>query len=272
MNYLIRETDNFYNRMLFKEALRTGFFEYQDARDKYREMIGGHELMNKKLILKFLETQALILSPICPHASEAMYALIKGSDDVSVFNASFPEVPESDESLRKSYEFLINSIHDFRIRLKNFMVGQSKTAKKGSAPVVPVKPTHATIYVAKKFPQWQQLIMDKMHDLYRSKGNQLPENKELASELAKISELKKYMKKVMPFAETRKQMLAKNGVSVFEQTSPFDEAQVLRDNLSYLTTALELQELDVKAAEESDKAALKDECCPMEPVIEFRIQ
>ena len=270
LNYLIRETDSNYNKMLFKEALKTGFFEFQDSRDKYREMCGGHDSMNKKLVLKFIECQAIILSPLCPHASEAMYALIKDSEDVSVFQTRYPEVPESDESLRKSYEYLINSIHDFRIRLKNYMIGQTKGVKKGAPPVVPVKPTAATIYVAKKFPVWQQLILDKMNELYRSRGNQLPENKELASELSKIPDLKKYMKKVMPFAETRKQMLAKSGVSVFEQTSPFDESQVLRDNLTYLTTSLELEKLEVKAAEESDKPTVNDECCPMEPMIEFR--
>jgi hypothetical protein len=78
------------------------------------------------------------------------------------------------------------------------------------------------------------------------------------------------MKKVMPFAETRKQMFFKTGVSVFEQTSPFDEAQVLNDNIVYLTTALELDKLEIKAAEESDKPAINDECCPMEPIMEFR--
>ena len=267
MNYLIRETDNNYNKTLFKEALKSGFFEFQDARDKYREMCGGHEAMNKNLILKFIEWQTIILSPLCPHACEAMYAILKLSDDVSVFNARFPDVPDSDESLRKSYEYLINSIHDFRIRLKNYLTAQTKV-KKGAPPVSPVKPSRGTIYVAKKFPPWQQSILNKMHQLYVEKGN-LPENKEMASELAKMPELKKYMKKVMPFAETRKQMVAKNGVSVFAETCPFDEGQVLRDNLVYLTGALELEVLDIKAAEESENVNVKDECCPLEPIIEF---
>lgn len=38
MNHKIGQTDDNYNKMLFKEALRTGFFELQAARDKYREL------------------------------------------------------------------------------------------------------------------------------------------------------------------------------------------------------------------------------------------
>lgn len=38
INLKIKETDEFYSKMLFKEALRTGFFELQATRDKYREL------------------------------------------------------------------------------------------------------------------------------------------------------------------------------------------------------------------------------------------
>ena len=56
------------------EALRTGFFEFQALRDTYREITMGN--VNKKLILKFIETQAIILSPICPHVSGKKFASI----------------------------------------------------------------------------------------------------------------------------------------------------------------------------------------------------
>ena len=36
MNKLMKATDENYNKMLFKETLKTGFFEMQTARDKYR--------------------------------------------------------------------------------------------------------------------------------------------------------------------------------------------------------------------------------------------
>lgn len=38
MNLKLQETDDNFNKMLFKEGLRTGFFEMQAVRDKYREL------------------------------------------------------------------------------------------------------------------------------------------------------------------------------------------------------------------------------------------
>ena len=269
MNYLIRETDAHYNNAMFKEALKTGCFEFLDARDKYREMCGGHEFMNRALVQKFIESQAILIAPVCPHAAEVIFSLLKGNEQGSIFQSLWPRVPASDETLRKSYDFLINSAHEFRVRIKNYMLGQSKGSKKGVV-VTPVKPSHATIFVAKRFPVWQQLILETMSTAYKQNNSVLPENKVLASTFAKIDGLKKYMKRVMPFAETRKQMLLKSGPSVFEQTSPFDEVTVLQENLSYLTTSLELEGIDIRPADESDLPGVKDECCPMEPVIVFR--
>lgn len=75
INLKIKETDNYYNKMLFKEALKTGFFELQAVRDKYREL-SVLEGMNAELILHFVEVQALLLSPICPHVAEYVWALL----------------------------------------------------------------------------------------------------------------------------------------------------------------------------------------------------
>lgn len=71
----IKETDNYYNKLLFKEALRTGFFELQAVRDKYREL-SILEGMNAELILHFIEVQALLLAPICPHVAEYVWSLL----------------------------------------------------------------------------------------------------------------------------------------------------------------------------------------------------
>jgi len=74
INLKIEETKENYNNMLFKEALRTGFFELQAARDKYREL--SLEGMHVDLIVQFIEVQALLLSPICPHVAEHVWQLL----------------------------------------------------------------------------------------------------------------------------------------------------------------------------------------------------
>lgn len=75
MNTKIIQTDDNYNKLLFKEALKTGFFELQAARDKYRELCseGG---MHESLITQYISTQAKLISPICPHVAEHVWELL----------------------------------------------------------------------------------------------------------------------------------------------------------------------------------------------------
>merc|ERR1719431_615675 len=72
MNLKLMEAHDAYEKLLFKEALKTGFFELQTARDKYRELC-GEEGMCKNLVLQFIEWQAIILSVICPHICEHIW-------------------------------------------------------------------------------------------------------------------------------------------------------------------------------------------------------
>ena len=75
MNKLLLETEQNYEGLLFKEALRTGFFSMQSARDKYRELC-GEVGMSKPLVMQFIEWQALFLSPVCPHVCDHMWSLL----------------------------------------------------------------------------------------------------------------------------------------------------------------------------------------------------
>lgn len=75
MNTKINETDENYSKLLFKEALKTGFFELQAARDKYRELCsdGG---MHAEVVTRYIGTQAQLMSPICPHVAEHVWELL----------------------------------------------------------------------------------------------------------------------------------------------------------------------------------------------------
>lgn len=55
MNHLVRVTDVHYSRMLYREAMKSGFYDLQAARDQYRDIAIVGEGMNWKLILKFIE-------------------------------------------------------------------------------------------------------------------------------------------------------------------------------------------------------------------------
>ena len=98
MNLLIKATDDNFNKMMFKEALRTGLFDFQRARDTYRELCGGNN-MHVDLVFQFIERQALLMAPICPHVAEHIWELLGKKE--SIVKASWPVPGDVDKKLLK---------------------------------------------------------------------------------------------------------------------------------------------------------------------------
>lgn len=55
MNHLATVTDEHYENMLYREALKTGFYDLQTVRDRYRDITAAGDGMNWVLIRKFIE-------------------------------------------------------------------------------------------------------------------------------------------------------------------------------------------------------------------------
>lgn len=262
MNSSIIKTDQHYERMMYKEALKSGFFEFQAAKDKYREL--AIEGMHRDLVFQFIENQTLLLAPICPHLCEHTWSLLgKGS---SVMKARWPTGGPVDEILIRSSQYLMDTAHDLRLRLKAYT--QPAKGKKGDSKP-PAKPTHCTIYVAKTYPPWQHSALSLLGKHYKSNSGALPDNKVIATELGAMPELKKYMKRVMPFVAMIKDSLEKIGPRVLDLELEFDERTVLLENIVYLTNSLELDQIDVVFASEADDK-VKEDCCPGKPFCVFR--
>lgn len=73
----------------------------------------------------------------------------------------------------------------------------------------------------------------------------MPANKVLAVEFGAKPELKKYMKKVMPFVQLAKRKLAEPGkkLTMDDEFFPIDEFKIdefkiLKDNIGYITSTL----------------------------------
>ncbi|EHH54627.1 hypothetical protein EGM_15506 [Macaca fascicularis] len=180
LNAGIIKTDQNYEKMMFKEALKTGFFEFQPD---------------------------------------------------SIMNASWPVAGPVDEVLIHSSQYLMEVTHDLRLRLKNYMMPAKGKANNGK----------------------------------------LPDNKVIASELGSMPELKKYMKKVMPFVAMIKENLEKMGPRILDLQLEFDEKAVLMENIVYLTNSLELEHIEVKFASEAEDK-IREDCCPGKPLTVFRIE
>ena len=114
MNKLLGETEANFQNLLFKEALKTGFFNMQGARDKYREMC-GEVGMSRPLVLQFLQWQALMLSPICPHVTDHIWTLL--SLPGSILAASWPCPGPVDTTVIAQSDYLMEAVRDFRLKL-----------------------------------------------------------------------------------------------------------------------------------------------------------
>lgn len=261
MNWGVMKTEQHYEKMMYKDALKSGFFEFQAMKDKYRELaIDG---MHRDLVFQFIEIQTLLLAPICPHLCEHIWSLL-GKE--SLMKASWPVVGPVDEVLIRSSQYLMETTHDLRLRLKAYM--QPPKNKKGDSRP-PGKPSHCTVYVAKSYPPWQHSALSLLGKHYKNNNGTLPDNKVIATELGSMPELKKYMKRVMPFVAMIKENLEKNGPRVLDLELEFDESAVLQENLVYLTNSLELDQVDIRFASEGDDK-VKEDCCPGKPFSVFR--
>nr|XP_015307571.1 PREDICTED: leucine--tRNA ligase, cytoplasmic isoform X4 [Macaca fascicularis] len=264
LNAGIIKTDQNYEKMMFKEALKTGFFEFQAAKDKYREL--AVEGMHRELVFRFIEVQTLLLAPFCPHLCEHIWTLLGKPD--SIMNASWPVAGPVDEVLIHSSQYLMEVTHDLRLRLKNYMM-PAKGKKTDKQPLQ--KPSHCTIYVAKNYPPWQHTTLSVLRKHFEANNGKLPDNKVIASELGSMPELKKYMKKVMPFVAMIKENLEKMGPRILDLQLEFDEKAVLMENIVYLTNSLELEHIEVKFASEAEDK-IREDCCPGKPLTVFRIE
>jgi len=103
------------------------------------------------------------------------------------------------------------------------------------------------------------------------KDKTLPDNEVLSQIFQGISDLSKHMKKIMPFVQMIKEMYEKCGASALSLTSEFDESAVLKENMEYIMSSLELEGVELKDVTE---AALKnvEECYPGKPLIVLRTE
>uniref|UniRef100_A0A4W5PYF5 leucine--tRNA ligase n=1 Tax=Hucho hucho TaxID=62062 RepID=A0A4W5PYF5_9TELE len=231
MNAGIIKTEQHYQRMMYKEALKSGFFEFQ---------VTTFSITSDK-------------TPNCVCTGSLMKAL-------------WPVAGPVDEVLMRSSQYVMETAHDLRIRLKAYLAPPK--SKKGDVKPT-AKPSHCTIYVAKTYPSWQHSALSLLGKHYKSNKGALPDNKVIAMELGALPELKKYMKRVMPFVAMIKENLEKNGARVLDLELEFDERAVLLENLVYLTNSLELDQIDVVFASEADDK-IKEDCCPGKPFSVFR--
>jgi len=221
--------------------------------------------MSRPLLLRYMEVQAIMLSPICPHVCEHVWSLL--GKEGSILNTAWPVAGVVDMLVIQQSEYLMEATRDFRLKLKNLA---NAKPKKGAAPAPATPPTHATVYVAKCYPAWQCVVLDTLREMFNGNKDNVVDNKTVSVELGKKPEVKKFMKKVMPFVAFTKEKVVTSGLSALDTSLPWDEMKVLSENLTYIVTTLGLEGVDLALS--SDLGEKGEDCRPGAPIIAFRTE
>eukprot|EP01119_Soliformovum_irregulare_P010084 TRINITY_DN2463_c0_g1_i1.p1 TRINITY_DN2463_c0_g1~~TRINITY_DN2463_c0_g1_i1.p1 ORF type:complete len:1089 (+),score=389.86 TRINITY_DN2463_c0_g1_i1:222-3269(+) len=262
INKCIQETDVNYERTNYKDALRTGFFDLQNARDDYRLACGSQQAMNKSLVLRFIEVQAILMSPVVPHFSQRIFNIL--GKNIPIQKAKWPVAGNIDDLVLKQHDYLKEVIHNFRLKRQAYI--QPK-AKKGEKPKTLPAPTTGVIHVVKEYPPWVQTTLKIAAPFFAEQKS--PEPKQIwAAVTAGNPELSKMTKVGMPFVVQLKEDFATIGQSALSLSLPFDEKLCLTSSEGFIKQSLELENLSVDWATE-EVLAKAGNGKPGKPIIQF---
>jgi leucyl-tRNA synthetase len=178
INNLITLCQQSYEKMLYREVLKIGFYDLQNARNDYRKATTGQGLshilpdekfegMHLDLVKKFARIQALLLLPITPHWSEHIWKDLLHEKD-TVMNARFPVAEKIDDSLIAAATYIralgskIRSAED---------TANKKKSKKGKVVQGLNDPKILTLNIASHFPQWQEEVIEIVKQSYHESQN-----------------------------------------------------------------------------------------------------
>ncbi|KAL6847489.1 hypothetical protein ACP4OV_022515 [Aristida adscensionis] len=253
----VKETEKSYNAFMFRDALKSGFYDLQLARDEYRLSCGGAG-MNHDLLWRFMDVQTRLITPICPHYAEHVWGKILKKEGFAV-KAGWPVADTPDPTLRIANKYLQDSIVLMRKLLQKQESG-SKKPKKGAAPPPSEgnKMSVGLIYVNEHYYGWKEQCLRVLQTKFDSQARLFAPDQEIIEALKNCSigqeaNFKQVQKLCMPFIRFKKDEARVVGPQALDLKLPFGEMDVLEANLELIRRQLGLEHVEVLSA--SDEAA-----------------
>lgn len=262
MSLCIEATDRAFGNMEYKEGVKTGFFDLQDARDKYQEFckLQGQK-MHSDLIKRFLRTQALLLAPICPHWSEYVWSTLL-KEEKSIMFARFPETAAPNQLRIAQFAYLQRIVHAWRLALDTY-----KNPKKGAKVAAP---SRATIVVARRYPIWHEAAIITLERLFKE-TSVMPEQGPLLAALKAHADVEdKEIKNAMSVARALSAEHPTRGNEVFSLSLPWEESALLHETSAYLAGSIPVSTIAVTFTDDEAVANEKNlRATPGNPAIIF---
>ena len=256
MDVAIEAARSNYEKMMFRDALKSGFYDLQSARDAYRVICGGDKHMHADLALRFIEVSTLLLTPFCPHTCEHIWgALLKKSGTVT--KAGFPVGAAPDAVLASAARYLDETCASVRKGVAKACAPPKK--KGGGATGAPKVCRAANVFVAGAFAGWRATCLAILREKFDAAAAAFPPVAEIldavkSSELARSADFKNVMKQVMPFVKFKMTEAQAIGAGALNDTLAFDETAILTENVEHIMKVCDLREVRVLAAEDASEA------------------
>ncbi|XP_022964708.1 leucine--tRNA ligase, cytoplasmic-like [Cucurbita moschata] len=260
INIAVRTTEKNYKDYMFREALKTGFYDLQAARDEYRFSCGAGG-MNRDLVFRFMNVQTRLITPICPHYAEYVWREMLKKEGF-VINSGWPLADSPDLTLKIANKYLQDSIVLMRKLLQKQLLGSKKGNKKG-APVTMViedKKLTGLVYVNEQFDGWKAECLRILRSKFDTTRRTFAPDSEIMealqnSSVGQAADFKKTQKQCMPFLRFKKDEAAALGVQALALKLPFGEMDVLRENLELIKRQIGLEEVEILCASDPDAVA-----------------
>lgn len=201
--------------------------------------------MHADLAKRFVELQALLLTPIAPHWAEYIWLEVLKKPE-TIQNALYPTVATPDASLTAARDYVRTTTSNI-----TSAEGQQvkKLAKGKNVAFDPKKDKKLTIFAAEAFPVWQDKYLELVRQKFEELG--LVDVKVITKEVAKPD-----MKKAMPFIQGLKRRLdgGEKAGEVFDRRLPFDEVATLKEMVPGLQQQVtKLKVVEIIGVKEGEK-------------------
>lgn len=241
VKHITAKTKEKFDNIFFKEGIQLGWYNLQTLLHDYQI-----EAENLKLnvhidsIMEFIERQILILTPLCPHTMDYIWRELLNREG-SICNQRFPQSEDYDIQLVREHQYLNETIDSFRTKL---------TKDERYFNINKITPKIGIAYIAETYLDWQITALRCLRTIY-------DEDKSL-SDMKKIAKIlnsnftKKELNNVMSFVAMKRQEFEKDGISVLEESVPFNEYETLVQYSSHIASRLGIEEIKVFKTSESN--------------------
>lgn len=151
MNGLVLAAKKAYEDTNYKLVLKHVLYDFLGARDWYIQMVAatGQE-MSASHVLKYIELQALLLTPIAPHWAEHIWLEVLAKKG-SIRNVLYPSTEDTDPSLTARQDYIRALVS----RIATDMDRREKRKGKGVPILDKAASKKLTIFYTVEYPQWQ---------------------------------------------------------------------------------------------------------------------